>query len=71
MSLVARYRREGVDITLHHRQNRSGYKAGALQEGCARAKGEFIAIFDADFVPEADFLIRTLPFFHDPTIALV
>jgi cellulose synthase/poly-beta-1,6-N-acetylglucosamine synthase-like glycosyltransferase len=69
--LVARYRREGIDITLHHRQNRSGYKAGALQEGCAHAKGEFIAIFDADFVPEADFLIRTLPFFNDPTVALV
>ena len=70
-SLVARYRRAGIDITLHHRHNRSGYKAGALQEGCARAKGEFIAIFDADFVPEADFLMRTLPFFDDPTIALV
>jgi cellulose synthase/poly-beta-1,6-N-acetylglucosamine synthase-like glycosyltransferase len=70
-SLVAHYRRAGIDITLHHRHNRTGYKAGALQEGCAHAKGEFIAIFDADFVPETDFLIRTLPFFHDPTIAMV
>jgi cellulose synthase/poly-beta-1,6-N-acetylglucosamine synthase-like glycosyltransferase len=69
--LVARYRRQGLDITLVHRQDRQGYKAGALQAGLAQASGEFIAIFDADFVPEPDFLQRTLPFFADPGIAVV
>jgi cellulose synthase/poly-beta-1,6-N-acetylglucosamine synthase-like glycosyltransferase len=69
--LVARYCREGYAITLQHRQSRHGYKAGALQEGLARATGEYIAVFDADFVPQPDFLMRTLPFFQDPAIALV
>jgi cellulose synthase/poly-beta-1,6-N-acetylglucosamine synthase-like glycosyltransferase len=69
--LVKRYRQEGFDITLFHRRQRHGYKAGALQEGLAAAKGTFIAIFDADFVPEPDFLMRTLPFFQDPAIAMV
>jgi cellulose synthase/poly-beta-1,6-N-acetylglucosamine synthase-like glycosyltransferase len=69
--LVAQYRQDGYNITLRHRQHRQGYKAGALQEGLAYATGEFIAIFDADFVPPPDFLVRTLPFFHDPTVAMV
>jgi cellulose synthase/poly-beta-1,6-N-acetylglucosamine synthase-like glycosyltransferase len=69
--LVAHYRQQAFDIVLVHRQHRSGYKAGALKEGMAIATGEFIAIFDADFVPEPDFLMRTLPFFQNPTIALV
>jgi cellulose synthase/poly-beta-1,6-N-acetylglucosamine synthase-like glycosyltransferase len=69
--LVEQYRQEGVAITLHHRPHRRDYKAGALQEGLASVTGEFIAIFDADFVPEADFLLRTLPFFQDPTLAMV
>lgn len=54
-----------------HRRDRQGFKAGALQQGLSRATGEFIAIFDADFVPPADFLRRTLPAFDDPTIACV
>jgi cellulose synthase/poly-beta-1,6-N-acetylglucosamine synthase-like glycosyltransferase len=69
--LVERYRRAGFDITLCHRAQRHGYKAGALQEGLATARGTFIAIFDADFVPEPDFLMRTLPFLQDPAIAMV
>jgi cellulose synthase/poly-beta-1,6-N-acetylglucosamine synthase-like glycosyltransferase len=69
--LVKCYRQEGFDITLLHRRQRHGYKAGALQEGLATAKGAFIAIFDADFVPEPDFLMRALPFFQDPAIAMV
>jgi len=69
--LVRQYRQEGFDITLLHRQQRQGYKAGALRAGCAVAKGVFIAVFDADFVPAPDFFVRTLPFFQDPTIGLV
>jgi cellulose synthase/poly-beta-1,6-N-acetylglucosamine synthase-like glycosyltransferase len=69
--LVERYRHLGFDITLQHRSHRHGYKAGALAEGLTRATGEFIAIFDADFVPAPDFLLRTLPFFQDPTVAMV
>jgi cellulose synthase/poly-beta-1,6-N-acetylglucosamine synthase-like glycosyltransferase len=71
MQLVERYRSQGFDITLQHRPHRHGYKAGALAEGLRRATGEFIAIFDADFVPAPDFLLRTLPFFQDPTVAMV
>jgi cellulose synthase/poly-beta-1,6-N-acetylglucosamine synthase-like glycosyltransferase len=69
--LAERYRRRGYDITVQHRSHRQGYKAGALAEGLRRATGEFIAIFDADFVPAPDFLLRTLPFFQDPTVAMV
>lgn len=69
--LIERYRREGLDITLIHRTQRTGYKAGALKEGLAASRGEFIAIFDADFLPDPDFLLKTLPFFQDPTIAMV
>jgi cellulose synthase/poly-beta-1,6-N-acetylglucosamine synthase-like glycosyltransferase len=69
--LVKRYRQQGFDIALLHRSHRQGYKAGALKAGLELAKGRFIAIFDADFVPTPDFLQRTLPFFQDPTIGMV
>ncbi len=69
--LVTRYTQAGFAITLRHRAHRQGYKAGALQEGLREATGEFIAIFDADFVPQPDFLRRTLPFASDPAIAMV
>jgi cellulose synthase/poly-beta-1,6-N-acetylglucosamine synthase-like glycosyltransferase len=69
--LVEHYRRAGFDITLLHRERRTGYKAGALKEGLEEARGEFIAIFDADFMPGPDFLTKTLPFFQDPAIAMV
>ncbi len=58
---VEHYHRQGVDITLVRRTNRSGFKAGALAEGLKTARGEFIAIFDADFVPPRDFLKRVIP----------
>jgi cellulose synthase/poly-beta-1,6-N-acetylglucosamine synthase-like glycosyltransferase len=69
--LVAEYQAAGVPIVYHHRTNRHGYKAGALQEGLQTATGEFIAIFDADFVPPRDFLMRTVHFFADPKIGVV
>ena len=68
---VAEYRAQGFDIKLLHREERSGYKAGALRAGLENAAGEFIAIFDADFVPPRDFLMRTLPYFSDNKIGMV
>lgn len=62
-ALVDSYRRQGVNIELIHRDERPGFKAGALKNGLATATGEFIAIFDADFVPNPDFLRQTLPHF--------
>ena len=62
---------KGIDITYIHRTDRSGYKAGALDAGMKQARGEYIAIFDADFIPPPDFLRRTVPFFGDPKIAMV
>jgi len=69
--LVNHYAALGFPITYHHRGNRHGFKAGALAEGLQSAKGEFIAIFDADFVPPADFLLRTIHHFTDPRIGMV
>ena len=68
---VDRYRALGLPISYIHRDNREGYKAGALQEGLRSASGEFIAIFDADFIPPADFLRRTVPYFTDQKLAMV
>ena len=68
---VERYRQLGVPVTYIHRDNREGFKAGALQEGLKFAAGEFVAIFDADFIPPADFLRRTVPYFVDPKLAMV
>ena len=58
---VRRHAARGFDINYLHRVDRTGYKAGALEAGLQQASGEFIAIFDADFVPPQDFLLRTLP----------
>jgi len=69
--LVSEYARAGVPITYHHRDNRHGFKAGALEAGLAAANGEFIAIFDADFVPHPDVLRRMLPYFTDPAVGVV
>jgi cellulose synthase/poly-beta-1,6-N-acetylglucosamine synthase-like glycosyltransferase len=68
---VDRLRDGGLDITYVRRPSREGYKAGALDHGLRSAKGEFIAIFDADFIPSPDFLRRTVPFFVDSGIAMV
>jgi len=68
---VERHQALGVPITYIHRDNREGFKAGALQEGLKTATGEYVAIFDADFIPPADFLRRTVPYFNDAKIAMV
>jgi cellulose synthase/poly-beta-1,6-N-acetylglucosamine synthase-like glycosyltransferase len=70
-ALVERYHTMGYPIEYHHRPNRHGYKAGALQEGLKTATGEFVAVFDADFCPPADFLMRTIHYFADPQIGVV
>jgi cellulose synthase/poly-beta-1,6-N-acetylglucosamine synthase-like glycosyltransferase len=68
---VRRQAARGFDIKYMHRTDRTGYKAGALEAGLAVARGEFVAIFDADFVPPSDFLERTVPYFRDPHLAVV
>ncbi len=68
---VHRLQGRGFDISYHHRTDRTGFKAGALDEGLKTAKGEFVAIFDADFIPPADFLERTVPYFEDDKLAVV
>ncbi len=70
-SLVEAYAEQGFDIKYVHRVNREGYKAGALKNGMQEARGEFIAIFDADFVPKPDFLHQTIPHFHNPKTGMV
>ena len=69
--VVGYYRAKGYDIMHIRRNNRKGYKAGALKEGLKSAKGEFIAIFDADFIPPPWFLKRVIPYFNDERIGLV
>ena len=61
--IIKEYCKKHIRIEVLHRQSREGYKAGALQAALDRTDEEFIAIFDADFIPPADFLVRTLPFF--------
>ena len=63
---VERHAASGLPIVYIHRSNRQGYKAGALENGLRTAPGEFVAIFDADFIPQADFLRRTIPYFLNP-----
>jgi cellulose synthase/poly-beta-1,6-N-acetylglucosamine synthase-like glycosyltransferase len=68
---IEELQKTGLDIQHIRRENREGYKAGALKEGLKIAKGEFIAIFDADFLPESDWLKKTVPYFKDPEIGVV
>jgi len=70
-SLVERYAALGHPVTYLHRDNRSGFKAGALAEGLKTAQGEFVAIFDADFVPSPDFVLKCIHHFTDPKIGMV
>ena len=56
----------GVDCRVRHRVDRKGYKAGALEEGRRHTDAEFLVIFDADFVPPTDYLLRTIPHFYLP-----
>jgi cellulose synthase/poly-beta-1,6-N-acetylglucosamine synthase-like glycosyltransferase len=68
---VVEWRGKGIDIVYLHRTNRKGYKAGALEDALVSAKGDFIAIFDADFLPEKNFLQRTIPHFKNDKIGMV
>jgi len=67
---VERHAAQGIPISYIHRSNREGFKAGALEDGLKTARGEFVAIFDADFIPESDFLRRTIPYFQNPVIGM-
>ena len=75
VSIIARkveeYKRRGFAIEHIRRPERTGFKAGALAYGLTIAKGELLAIFDADFVPAPDFLLKTVPHFADPKVAIV
>ncbi len=68
---VARLRRSGVDIVQLRRFTPTDFKAGALAYGMSLAKGRFIAIFDADFLPPREFLTRTIPYFEDEKVGMV
>ncbi|MBL4703593.1 MAG: glycosyltransferase family 2 protein [Flavobacteriales bacterium] len=68
---VEHWKAKGVDIKQVIRENREGYKAGALKYGMTLAKGDFIAIFDADFDPDPEFLNKTLHYFNNPKIGVV
>lgn len=69
--IVKHYKKQGFNIIHLHRTKREGHKAGALEAGMKVSKGEFIAIFDADFIPEPSFLLKTLPYFSDKEIGMV
>ena len=62
---------QGIDIIHIHRTDRTGYKAGALDSAMDQVSGEFIAIFDADFVPDPDFLLKTIPYFQNEKVGVV
>jgi cellulose synthase/poly-beta-1,6-N-acetylglucosamine synthase-like glycosyltransferase len=66
-----RFAAQGIDIKYIHRTDRTGYKAGALEAGMETARGEFIGIFDADFIPTPDFLTRLMPHFVDAGVGMV
>ncbi len=68
---AGRLKKRGVNIRVFNRIDRTGFKAGALTEGLRHAKGEFIAIFDADFIPGPDFLMKTMGSFSDPQTGMV
>jgi len=68
---VDKFKKDGFNIFYIHRNNRTGFKAGALQNGMSKATGEFIAIFDADFVPRPNFLKNLMPYFTEESIGMV
>jgi cellulose synthase/poly-beta-1,6-N-acetylglucosamine synthase-like glycosyltransferase len=70
-SAVAEIAKQGIAISHIHRKSRCGFKAGALRDGLSAAKGELIAIFDADFVPRPDFLEKTVPYFNTDDVGMV
>ena len=70
-AVAGEMRRQGFDIGYIHRDDRTGFKAGALKEGLKYAKGELVGIFDADFIPNPEFLKETVPYFTDPRIGML
>ena len=70
-AMVEKMKVRGFDIVYIHRADRTGYKAGALKEGLKSAKGELVGIFDADFVPNSDFLKESVPYFIDPNVGML
>jgi len=70
-NLVLQLQEEGIPIQHIHRKNRADFKAGALKNGLALTEAEFIAVFDADFLPQSDWLYKTLPHFENPEIGVV
>jgi len=68
---VAYFQQRGINIQHICRPQRTGFKAGALAHGLTLSNAEFVAIFDADFVPDPDFLLKTLPNFSDPNVGIV
>lgn len=69
--VVSQLRAHGVDIKHLRRESRAGFKAGALANGLSKANGDLIAIFDADFTPQPDFLKRVVGEFVDPSVGMV
>jgi len=69
--LVREYQAKEINIRHIHRKDRRGYKAGALDAGLAQARGEYLAIFDSDFLPGTDFLAKTIPEFQDKKVGMV
>ncbi|HEY7159699.1 MAG TPA: glycosyltransferase, partial [Acidobacteriota bacterium] len=69
--IVERHKNNGIDIQYLRRPNREGFKAGALAFGLTQAKGEFIVVFDADFIPSREMLMQTIHHFTDPEIGMV
>ncbi|HTG14326.1 MAG TPA: glycosyltransferase, partial [Blastocatellia bacterium] len=70
-AVVRKYFDQGLDISYHHRDNREGYKAGALEAGLKKSSGELILIFDADFVPRSDCIRRMVDYFTDERVGMV
>jgi cellulose synthase/poly-beta-1,6-N-acetylglucosamine synthase-like glycosyltransferase len=68
---VKEFKEKGYDIHYIHRVNREGFKGGALSNGLKTAKGEFITVFDADFVPQRDILQKTIHYFVDKSVGMV
>ncbi|TYA53328.1 glycosyltransferase [Formosa maritima] len=68
---IASLQNKGINISHVHRKNRKGFKAGALKEGLKTANGEFIAIFDADFLPKSNWLKETIPYFKNEQLGVV
>jgi cellulose synthase/poly-beta-1,6-N-acetylglucosamine synthase-like glycosyltransferase len=69
--LIHKIKNTGIDIVHLKRKNRFGFKAGALKEGLKKSKGEYVAIFDSDFVPNPNFLIKTVPYFKNIKVGMV